>query len=146
MLLNWRKKNKWLSKIIVDFTKQYSWYHYSTRIITNLIVQSDSATQKHNIRHKNHWNTWRGRAEDGWSDSRERKWCLANNVTFTFGYMLATIESRGKQRLLSCRLLAVVKIKALCQTPPTWRHNAISWWRYIKFKTLQVSAIFDAKR
>ena len=56
---------------------------------------------------------------------------------------LATVES-------AVALLAVVRIKPLCQALPPWRHNAISWWRHTQniagFRNLESDTLSNVKR
>ena len=46
-------------------------------------------------------------------------------------------------------LLAVIRIKLLCQAPLPWRHNAVSWWCHIQnimsFQNLESDTLSDVK-
>ena len=60
-------------------------------------------------------------------------WSLAiymmNKSIRNFHWIWVTWLTMSAQQLT---LLIVVRYKSLCQAPPPWRHNALSWWRHIQ--------------
>ena len=72
-------------------------------------------------------------------------WCSKFSVS-PAGHNQVTWLAMSAQLLA---LLAVIRINPLCQAPPPWRHNAISWWRHIQnimsFWNLEFDTLRDIK-